>query len=191
MGRRTGRRATAPARAEHPHGRGEKDCYGKRDWPELGTSPRAWGEATPLRAGRAANRNIPTGVGRRACALRQNNRAPEHPHGRGEKRPKSGPNMRSIGTSPRAWGEESRAHVDDVGRRNIPTGVGRSATVSAITKRPAEHPHGRGEKATRRRRAQRPGGTSPRAWGEGGAAPNVPHAGRNIPTGVGRRRGSA
>ena len=50
-----------------------------------GTSPRAWGEVVPARDVGGAERNIPTGVGRRRSGCARSGGRPEHPHGRGEK----------------------------------------------------------------------------------------------------------
>ena len=55
--------------AEHPHGRGEKQAGSARDTMSLGTSPRAWGEASLLGGWGLARRNIPTGVGRSSGTL--------------------------------------------------------------------------------------------------------------------------
>ena len=71
--------------SEHPHGRGEKAMKRTLTTVDLGTSPRAWGEAgaPPIRA--QESRNIPTGVGRREARPGGEPVKPEHPHGRGEK----------------------------------------------------------------------------------------------------------
>ena len=96
-----------------------------------------------------------------------------------------------IGTSPRAWGEvQSTLEVHRL-VRNIPTGVGRSAPGAAARLQGPEHPHGRGEKGVVRGVGQAGDGTSPRAWGEGSLGRKGNLGTRNIPTGVGRRRGRA
>ena len=51
-----------------------------------------------------------------------------------------------------------------------------------------EHPHGRGEKSPIFGSQSGLSGTSPRAWGEDPVAALEIGPGRNIPTGVGRRR---
>ena len=68
--------------------------------------------------------------------------------------------------------------------------MGRSLRFSAPRAASPEHPHGRGEKTQSRPSKSDQAGTSPRAWGEGGAGLAAAAQARNIPTGVGRRRPS-
>ena len=153
-----------------------------------GTSPRAWGEGRASPGRRDNARNIPTGVGRRLSPVSRPSRSPEHPHGRGEKALINEPLRGLCGTSPRAWGEVRDDDIRNALARNIPTGVGRRARSWPARRPRTEHPHGRGEKLHPCGEFSAARGTSPRAWGEGRADQDGAGDGRNIPTGVGRRR---
>ena len=65
VGRRGGVTFRVRALPEHPHARGEKPGQRERARRAGGTSPRAWGEAERENRVGEAERNIPTGVGRR------------------------------------------------------------------------------------------------------------------------------
>ena len=187
VGRSRSARPPRRARAEHPHGRGEKaglNCQARIDY---GTSPRAWGEGAAQDRRRRRGRNIPTGVGRSQTNIAPSQTGPEHPHGRGEKPKRPARSGSPPGTSPRAWGEAIRIRTGAACIRNIPTGVGRRASRATFDWAGAEHPHGRGEKATAAVLTVAGCGTSPRAWGEGRGRRRVCPRRRNIPTGVGRR----
>ena len=186
VGRRTPGTVWKRRSAEHPHGRGEKNIRSARDAGGDGTSPRAWGEVR--RPGRAESecRNIPTGVGRSTSGSSSGVPSAEHPHGRGEKAEQLGLVSVHIGTSPRAWGEVRNHAPPKREQRNIPTGVGRSASETTRTARSSEHPHGRGEKRHLRLWLDHNVGTSPRAWGEVEQERGKVKLCRNIPTGVGR-----
>ena len=114
-------------RPEHPHGRGEKGAQAPHLDPASGTSPRAWGEGAGEVASLAVIRNIPTGVGRSCSTTAKARSGSEHPHGRGEKPDAPALRTSANGTSPRAWGEEHGQDFGHGGKRNIPTGVGRSS----------------------------------------------------------------
>ena len=135
VGRSRPRAAGARGRSEHPHGRGEKREV-RSSWRRpAGTSPRAWGEVEPNHHVEVKFRNIPTGVGRRLSSASRLFTCSEHPHGRGEKAGSSPSYGFSGGTSPRAWGEGPHREPRRRPRRNIPTGVGRSASGSGRSSR--------------------------------------------------------
>ena len=186
VGRRPRRGQRVAVGPEHPHGRGEKSAEDEEEGQRRGTSPRAWGEAHAAAAAVRAYRNIPTGVGRRRAWRRSATAGSEHPHGRGEKGAGEPLSLMICGTSPRAWGEGLRSVNLDESERNIPTGVGRRSRTACRPSPLAEHPHGRGEKATIAARTQIAHGTSPRAWGEDDGEDGAKQPRRNIPTGVGR-----
>ena len=85
VGRRHKIRSHLPEPPEHPHGRGEKLQIWSASNSSSGTSPRAWGEDQVEPPQVAAERNIPTGVGRRTRLDSAAGGMAEHPHGRGEK----------------------------------------------------------------------------------------------------------
>ena len=186
-----GRRKDSSSRrsnlSEHPHGRGEKMSRRRVARALAGTSPRAWGEVGGDGRVPAQVRNISTGVGRSSRRSRGGRTCTEHPHGRGEKLSLIMGGFSNVGTSPRAWGEGRLRSKEHTLSRNIPTGVGRSASGAAGRRQTPEHPHGRGEKAQFGERERGVRGTSPRAWGEGEIERRFHVSSRNIPTGVGRR----
>ena len=151
-----------------------------------GTSPRVWGEASPLKKPRPWARNIPTGVGRRCMRVSRALPPVEHPHGGGEKPPIVIPSLCVCGTSPRGWGEDASTSEGMGSGGNIPTGVGRSGRKSNAPCHKTEHPHGGGEKKRRCAHACTTNGTSPRGWGEDHRPSHDCRGVRNIPTGVGR-----
>ena len=153
-------------RPEDPHGCGE-NCVTIAARTELiGTSPRVWGKPTRPHATPAANRNIPTGVGKTCINNSSRLQTPEHPHGCGENfiRPQRGRKKR--GTSPRVWGKQTLLIVDEFHQRNIPTGVGKTPRFPPLCQRRTEHPHGCGENKGRRAGRDVEDGTSPRVWGK-------------------------
>ena len=97
---------SAPARAEHPHRRGEKSAFTVQIWARAGTSPQAWGKGTGDALKEAKRRNIPTGVGKRNRMAIYRTYGTEHPHRRGEKELTPKQMVAIDGTSPQAWGKE-------------------------------------------------------------------------------------
>ena len=157
---------SAPARAEHPHRRGEKSAFTVQIWARAGTSPQAWGKVGLHGPNLGEGRNIPTGVGKRDRRRAEGGQAAEHPHRRGEKKPNG--NLQNVwyGTSPQAWGKGTDAETDGCNRRNIPTGVGKRDVRYCHTMMFPEHPHRRGEKFRSDNPDCRDAGTSPQAWGK-------------------------
>jgi len=173
------------ARTDHPHGRGDKvlDMLG---WPKrIGPSPRAWGQATNDAGNSCPTRTIPTGVGTRFLWGKEAVHHADHPHGRGDKSAVGLKGTRTIGPSPRAWGQGRKA--DEAGRpeRTIPTGVGTSTMPVSSPELDTDHPHGRGDKFVGDRDPNIRNGPSPRAWGQDEETELELSPGRTIPTGVG------
>ena len=176
---------------EHPHGRGENVLAAIPTTSTRGTSPRAWGKRNSGKFAGRLGRNIPTGVGKTRGRKGQNLFCPEHPHGRGENRLRTSGSTTHSGTSPRAWGKRIGNTVVKIHRRNIPTGVGKTADDYSSSWGCTEHPHGRGENFARRASGKMKKGTSPRAWGKQLEKRVHLDGKRNIPTGVGKTNQSA
>jgi len=155
--------------AVHPHGRGERGRSGyDRNRPD-GSSPRAWGTGSfRLRVPRLL-RFIPTGVGNGPERSSEARAISVHPHGRGERTNVSHTGCTSDGSSPRAWGTDAGALRVFAPIRFIPTGVGNGWRPRSRMGLPSVHPHGRGERPNIQRRPAALSGSSPRAWGTGGA----------------------
>ena len=88
----------------HPHGRGEHCPALMIAVYPFGSSPRAWGTPQPLPSRSRFERFIPTGVGNTPSQPGLQARAPVHPHGRGEHVAFRPEQVKSAGSSPRAWG---------------------------------------------------------------------------------------
>ncbi len=73
------------SRADHPHGRGEKEINMITVIEYDGSSPRAWGKALTSGSSTTLSRIIPTGVGKSGKSLLSSTILADHPHGRGEK----------------------------------------------------------------------------------------------------------
>jgi len=97
---------------------------------QCGPSPRTWGERGG-HPGRALDRRtIPTHVGRTSLADCRAPSPADHPHARGENRPRSPPQSITAGPSPRTWGERLRGRKSLALSRTIPTHVGRTRSRS-------------------------------------------------------------
>jgi len=155
-----------------------------------GPSPRTWGERRWRIAEPPRRRTIPTHVGRTDRVPLPSQSLPDHPHARGENGCGAASRSRSLGPSPRTWGEPVVGPFAHRDRRTIPTHVGRTHHgAAAITQKP-DHPHARGENASIRPIPLPRHGPSPRTWGELPSASSEMSRQRTIPTHVGRTRTS-
>ncbi|SBW22938.1 hypothetical protein FDG2_3331 [Candidatus Protofrankia californiensis] len=155
-------RQTSP---DHPHGRGD----GLRSSPPrksaAGSPPRAWGRPLQDCSRTTLDRITPTGVGTATRIRWKSAASPDHPHGRGDggqigEKPDSG-----FGSPPRAWGRRRRAAQRCHPRRITPTGVRTACGADRHGAGWADHPHGRGDGASRGMAALNQSGSPPRAWG--------------------------
>ncbi len=157
----------------------------------VGPSPRAWGEPARNSIGNAAQRTIPTRVGRTFREYDMNAAVADHPHARGENSRRGVIWGQTRGPSPRAWGEPLPRRVFRETGRTIPTRVGRTAMSDSRESKKPDHPHARGENFKKRMSLTEARGPSPRAWGERRAARIRSHSSWTIPTRVGRTRRTA
>jgi len=178
--------SVARNRADHPH------ACGENDWQHLflfsfhGPSPRMWGELRSLLIVVSGMRTIPTHVGRTYRGSGIARGQADHPHACGENRYKVTRGKRSIGPSPRMWGEPClrRWATSDV--RTIPTHVGRTECFSFYLYKLTDHPHACGENASESFFRSNSSGPSPRMWGELSGPAGARESVRTIPTHVGR-----
>ena len=174
-------------RTDHPHVRGEKSTSRRVMSRSSGSSPRAWGKASRVSGNQRSRRIIPTCVGKRHVCTAHRCMRPDHPHVRGEKYVVGGLRGELFGSSPRAWGKDSRLCRVPRAGRIIPTCVGKRARKTISRPQESDHPHVRGEKSRLTGRPKPSTGSSPRAWGKG-TRPHDRHLGsRIIPTCVGKR----
>ena len=172
--------------AGHPHGCGEigRTLHATRR--AIGPSPRVWGNRKPKTKIKAANRAIPTGVGKSHWHGSSASYLPGHPHGCGEIHHGHCERRLARGPSPRVWG--NRADGGGVGGRDraIPTGVGKSLVNKRRLNPNPGHPHGCGEIGSHGSAALDFFGPSPRVWGNQTADHSISGDWRAIPTGVGK-----
>ena len=151
----------------------------------IGSSPRAWGTPSIRLAASLRRRIIPTCVGNTEHPTPRRNSGADHPHVRGEHRPRQRRKFRYDGSSPRAWGTHLRGRNSHIKLRIIPTCVGNTIPSRVGVTRESDHPHVRGEHPRGWLSKSTLIGSSPRAWGtrlrNGGEADEV----RIIPTCVG------
>ena len=171
---------------KHPHGRGEDSSISRGRRRIRETPPRAWGRPPNCNGMRNQRGNTPTGVGKTSssagtcCAVRK------HPHGRGEDPLGLKPPFDGMETPPRAWGRPAEIVSSMPGRRNTPTGVGKTRPERRRHRSRRKHPHGRGEDAFASATFHLMPETPPRAWGRPDLAKLYVGASRNTPTGVGK-----
>ena len=105
VGKSAGQQQSQAATPDHPHVRGEKSDQVAAKCSGLGSSPRAWGKASPVQFPLSAERIIPTCVGKSTSFALFFILIPDHPHVRGEKFERRTKERTANGSSPRAWGK--------------------------------------------------------------------------------------
>jgi len=126
VGRTTARPTPGRRPTDHPHARGENCSTRASITARAGPSPRTWGERFLLPRFLAAERTIPTHVGRTSRTSRKRNLRTDHPHARGENCAHGCTLNHDTGPSPRTWGERIITTNDPGNVRTIPTHVGRT-----------------------------------------------------------------
>jgi len=121
----------------------------------------------------------------------RSDRAPGHPHARGEITTARAGILGNYGPSPRAWGNRSRDNSRELSVRAIPTRVGKSVRKRSTSGSSPGHPHARGEIRQTRAKVSEAGGPSPRAWGNRWPVRGCVPPFRAIPTRVGKSPRSA
>ena len=134
------------ASKDHPHACGDKNlsvCFLKNG---KGSSPRVWGQDLMTCQQKSTERIIPTRVGTRRYVQPTTANPEDHPHACGDKKYMSETGDERIGSSPRVWGQESyRYNVTSI-HRIIPTRVGTSHSLFAVSHQRKDHPHACGDK---------------------------------------------
>ena len=171
---------------DHPHAGGENSELQNMNTFPGGPSPRGWGEHPSPACPRAAQRTIPTRVGRTYRGFEITLVGQDHPHAGGENfslctpwsslkdHPHAGGengcsvaiNWGGAGPSPRGWGELQPGSQAVQPGRTIPTRVGRTGNPAVMFGNRTDHPHAGGENPDPARARSWPGGPSPRGWGE-------------------------
>ena len=169
----------------HPHVRGE---YAPMvySWPrDTGSSPRAWGIQSSVRAVPRDARFIPTCVGNTRRPTAWPCSSSVHPHVRGEYASVPSLILMAAGSSPRAWGILAQHVEAGLDGRFIPTCVGNTSASRWRFRQATVHPHVRGEYCLSLHGLGNEDGSSPRAWGIRGHRLRPRWRRRFIPTCVG------
>ena len=130
---------------KHPHLRGENYKADTTVSSVGETSPPAWGKLSEAEQRGMQPGNIPTCVGKTAAGSPRPGASWKHPHLRGENFSPVEELNHAPETSPPAWGKRCPDCACRVGPRNIPTCVGKTKAIDAISKNCRKHPHLRGE----------------------------------------------
>ena len=186
VGKTTHDRSCPPCGQKHPHGRGEDLGPPPRVSITPETPPRAWGRPVGKQAERAGAGNTPTGVGKTAGRPVHDHGGQKHPHGRGEDSMRRLRPSTVMETPPRAWGRQAPEILGAPGRRNTPTGVGKTSHLQDGKSLGWKHPHGRGEDYGYSQQKGEWTETPPRAWGRPILIIGLISFLRNTPTGVGK-----
>ena len=145
MGNSSLRQAMPIQESVHPHVHGElSDQYCILPSAH-GSSPRAWGTLNDRAWLVQRYRFIPTCMGNSSPAAISARSGSVHPHVHGELFAVVGMWMRSIGSSPRAWGTRVVVEEDLVCLRFIPTCMGNSNDAPGRKHFLPVHPHVHGE----------------------------------------------
>ena len=133
---------TAPV---HPHVHGEHISKAVMRRRTRGSSPRTWGTQVRVQLTIPIQRFIPTYMGNTTVPARSSTTGSVHPHVHGEHVSEERPDYIADGSSPRTWGtpRQRRGRVQD--DRFIPTYMGNTCRVRAVSPAVPVHPHVHGE----------------------------------------------
>ena len=146
-----------------------------------------WGQVfKPVSYG-VSSRIIPTRVGTRTARYHLCERAQDHPHACGDKKPVQVELRSYQGSSPRVWGQVKDEVLTAQGAGIIPTRVGTRSEQNAVKVLRWDHPHACGDKKKIIDTLDKELGSSPRVWGQ--VKPNINFTKLRgiIPTRVGTR----
>ena len=166
VGKTTTPRSPAHRSTVHPHGCGENYTPLLALPSPPGPSPRVWGKRPFFDYTAAANRSIPTGVGKTLQIDYNPLTGAVHPHGCGENSGTARCQVHCGGPSPRVWGKLDGKIVAMRKRRSIPTGVGKTNDAGEWMLDVLVHPHGCGENMDSNLQSGSVSGPSPRVWGK-------------------------
>ena len=191
---------------DHPHAYGDKYSLAFPGFPELGSSPRVWGQAVRQAQSCHMNRIIPTRMGtssfmeRTVCSqrgssprvwgqvftnLEDGSVAGIIPTRMGTRHQWQYERRNKAGSSPRVWGQARNTEYPTHNGRIIPTRVGTRCRLRFPQAIKLDHPHACGDKCRFRRKIHNFLGSSPRVWGQDIGGGTIPPPLRIIPTRVG------
>ena len=132
----------------------------------MGSSPRVWGQEIFIVISLVVTGIIPTRVGTRLVIKNRFGKNEYHPHACGDKTRPNPIATRTIGSSPRVWGQVSGVTNFLSGDRIIPTRVGTSVSCDNAVEWDKDHPHACGDKQSNPSHRRKTSGSSPRVWGQ-------------------------
>ena len=165
VGEPTSRSAPNTGRRAYPHARGGTELQPQPGSPDVGLSPRTWGNRACEPDGDRRPGPIPTHVGEPRGFSASCCRAGAYPHARGGTRELTGGLDTRRGLSPRTWGNRLFRGEQRAGRGPIPTHVGEPRRCAGRGSRRRAYPHARGGTVCAGRRIAVRTGLSPRTWG--------------------------
>ena len=131
---------------DHPHAYGDKYSLAFPGFPELGSSPRVWGQAVRQAQSCHMNRIIPTRMGTSSYLYLLPIGLKDHPHAYGDKTKLSYRFHIGAGSSPRVWGQVPVRAGQCQHYRIIPTRVGTRYGRNCRSDSDRDHPHACGDK---------------------------------------------
>ena len=112
----------------------------------MGSSPRVWGQGFNRPYAYRIARIIPTRVGTSICSANVIRKLQDHPHACGDKSTLTISLADMLGSSPRVWGQASRAGYKGCVVGIIPTRVGTRQGHLHPDRLSEDHPHACGDK---------------------------------------------
>ncbi len=134
------------ADTDHPHAYGDKLFYACLTGLRPGSSPRVWGQVVLVISDLPFTRIIPTRMGTSRDIVVKHLPDWDHPHAYGDKDMRRICITKSLGSSPRVWGQETSSNFNENPKRIIPTRMGTRATLYEEDGYTEDHPHAYGDK---------------------------------------------
>ena len=129
---------------DHPHACGDKIYVGAYLLPQIGSSPRVWGQEGRPVSYSIGERIIPTRVGTRPKKITQKMVDEDHPHACGDKSGTPRQIHTSEGSSPRVWGQENyspeRAETTGIIPTRVGTRLKKSRKIAVLQNQPLRFP---------------------------------------------------
>ena len=129
------------------------------------SSPHKWGTRRVQTIQELRHRFIPTHVGNSSITRPSSSKPSVHPHIHGELEYGYDHLANADGSSPYIWGTRPSQETAVADDRLIPTHVGNSGAIMAMSMRRTVHPHIHGELINGCTRLKRGDGSSPHMWG--------------------------
>ena len=150
---------------DHPRGCGEHTLWCRRQWSELGSSPRMRGALSLVLSILVGDGIIPADAGSTGRRLRRWEHGRDHPRGCGEHITSEEQSQFPAGSSPRMRGALPTNWISTWRQRIIPADAGSTKPSTRQTTHSQDHPRGCGEHVAPALTSDRYVGSSPRMRG--------------------------